>query len=51
MKISLILFIIGIIFIAIGLSYQHTKDKNIKKQIEFVPRSVYDELSLSTIIK
>jgi len=51
MKLSLMLFIISIIFIAIGLSYQHTTDKYKSKQIEFVPRSVYDELTMSTVIK
>lgn len=50
MKISLLLFIIGISFITIGYSYQISPNKNESREIEFVPRNVYDELSKSNII-
>ena len=49
-KISLILFIIGIIFISIGYANDLNPNKNINREIEFVPRSVYDEIVMSTSI-
>ena len=50
MKISLLLLIIGIIFIIFGYADQISPDKDTSKEIEFVPRDVYDQLSQSNII-
>ena len=50
MNISLIVFIIGIIFITIGYSYQVSPSKDETREIEFVPRKVYDELSEAKVI-
>ena len=51
MRISLIIFIIGVIFIMIGIAYQISPSKNIEREIEFVPRKVYDEILMSSNIK
>ena len=51
MRISLLLFIIGSIFIIIGISYQISPSNKIHREIEFVPRPVYDELVMSSILK
>jgi len=50
MRFSLLLFIIGISFITIGYSHQISPSKDESREIEFVPRNVYDELSKSHII-
>ena len=50
MNFSLLLFIIGITFITIGYSHQVSPSKDNTRDIEFVPRNVYDELSKSHII-
>ena len=50
MNISLIVFIIGITFITIGYSYQVSPSKDESREIEFVPRNVYDELSKAHVI-
>jgi len=49
-KIALILFIISIIFITIGISHQLSPSKESSREIEFVPRPVYDEIVMSTTI-
>ena len=49
-KIALILFIISMIFIIIGLSHQLSPSKGVSREIEFVPRTVYDEIVMSTTI-
>ena len=49
-KIALILFIISMIFIIIGLAHQLSPSKELSREIEFVPRSVYDEIVMSTTI-
>jgi len=50
MNFSLILFIIGFSFIIIGYSYQVSPRKDESKDIEFIPRNVYDELSKTNLI-
>ena len=45
--IALILFIISITFIIIGFSHQLTPSNTEHREIEFVPRSVFDEISKS----
>ena len=50
MKVSLIFFILGITFITIGYAYQVSPRKDESREIEFVPRNVYDELSKSAVI-
>ena len=50
-RLTLILFIIGIIFIIIGFAHQISPSKEVGREIEFVPRKVYDEIVMSTIIK
>ena len=50
MRISLMIFIIGSIFIIIGFSYQISSKKNIRREIEFVPRKVYDEIVMSSLL-
>lgn len=50
MKISLLLLIIGIIFIIFGYANQISPNKDTSKEIEFVPRDVYDQLSQITTI-
>jgi len=49
-KIALILFIISMIFITIGIAHQLSPSKESSREIEFVPRSVYDEIVMSTTI-
>lgn len=46
--ISFILLILGIIFITIGISHQLSPTYTTKKKIEFIPRSVYDEIAMNT---
>ena len=46
-KIALILFIISISFMIIGFAHQITPSKTENREIEFVPRSVYDEIATS----
>ena len=50
MNISLILFIIGLVFIIIGYAHQVTPSKEEGREIEFVPRNVYDDLVKSNVI-
>tara|TARA_B100000902_G_scaffold357696_1_gene372344 strand:+ start:222 stop:389 length:168 start_codon:yes stop_codon:yes gene_type:complete len=45
---SFILFIIGITFITIGIAHQMSPDYIVKKKIEFIPRSVYDEIAMNS---
>ena len=45
---SKILFIIGIILMIIGYSHQITIQKHDNREIEFIPRSVFDEIAMST---
>ena len=45
---SKFLFIIGIVLIIIGYSHQITIKKHDNREIEFVPRSVFDEIAMST---
>ena len=49
-RFALILFIISMIFIIIGLSHQLSPSKGVSREIEFVPRTVYDEIVMSTSI-
>ena len=46
--ISFILLILGIIFITIGVAHQLSPTYTTKKKIEFIPRSVYDEIAMNT---
>ena len=48
---SFILLILGIIFITIGVSHQLSPTYTTKKKIEFIPRSVYDEIAMNTNFK
>ena len=50
MNISLIVFIIGMILIIFGYAHDISPNQDEKREIEFVPRNVYDELSNSHII-
>ena len=50
MRIISIFMIIGIIFIIIGIAHQHIPNENIRRSIEFVPRSVYDQIAMNTNI-
>ena len=45
---SKILFIIGIVFMIIGYSHQITIKKHDNREIEFIPRNVFDEIAMST---
>ena len=45
---SFILLILGIVFITIGVAHQLSPTYTIKKKIEFIPRSVYDEIAMNT---
>ncbi len=45
---SFILLILGIVFITIGISHQLSPTYTTKKKIEFIPRSVYDEIAMNT---
>ena len=45
MRISLLFFILGITFITIGYAYQVSPSKDESREIEFVPRNVYDQIS------
>lgn len=45
---SKFLFIIGIVLMIIGFSHQKTIKKHDNREIEFIPRSVFDEISMST---
>ena len=45
------LFIFGIILIIVGYAKQVSGDKDISREIEFVSRSVYDQLVHSNVIK
>ena len=45
-----ILFIIGLILMIIGYAQQITIKKHTNREIEFVPRSVYEEIVMSTSI-
>jgi hypothetical protein len=45
---SKIIFIIGITLMIIGFSHQLTIKKHNNREIEFVPRSVFDEIAMST---
>ena len=49
MRIISIFMIIGIIFIIIGIAHQHIP-KETTRSIEFVPRSVYDQIAMNTSI-
>ena len=48
--IGIFLLILGIIFIIIGIAHQHIPKENNTRSIEFVPRSVYDEIVMNTNI-
>ena len=39
-----LLLILGLVFITIGISHQLSPTYTTKKKIEFIPRSVYDEI-------
>ena len=45
------LFIFGITLIIIGYAKQVSGDRDTNREIEFVPRSIYDQLVHSNIIK
>ena len=45
------LFIFGITLIIIGYAKQVSGEKDISREIEFVPRSVYDQLVNSNVIQ
>jgi hypothetical protein len=45
---SFMLFIIGLTFITIGIAHQMSPKYTIKKKIEFIPRSVYDEIAMNS---
>ena len=50
MNMSLILFLIGMVFIIIGYAHQVSPERLEGREIEFVPRNVYDDLSKSSVI-
>lgn len=45
---SFFLLILGIVFITIGVAHQISPTYTTKKKIEFIPRSVYDEIAMNT---
>lgn len=49
-RFALILFIISMVFITIGIAHQLSPSKGVSREIEFVPRTVYDEIVMSTTI-
>ena len=51
MRIVLLLFILSIIFIFIGYSKQISPSNAGTREIEFVPRSVFDEITKSSNLK
>ena len=51
MRIALILFIIGITLSLIGYVQQISPIEKIEKTIEYVPRNVYDQIVLSSVLK
>ena len=46
-----ILFISGITLIVIGYAIQVSGEKDISREIEFVPRPIYDQLVHSNVIQ
>ena len=50
MNLSLLIFIIGMVLIIFGYAHEISPNRDEKREIEFVPRNVYDELSNSHII-
>lgn len=50
MRISLLFFILGLTFITIGYAYQVSPSKDESREIEFVPRNVYDQIVESTTL-
>ena len=50
MNLSLLLFIIGLVFIIIGYAHQVSPSKEEGREVEYVPRKVYDELVYSNVI-
>ena len=45
---SFFLLILGIVFITIGVAHQISPTYTTKKKIEFIPRSVYDEIAMNS---
>ena len=45
---SFLLLILGLVFITIGISHQMSPTYTTKKKIEFIPRSVYDEIAMNS---
>ena len=48
--ISVFLLITGLIMIAIGYAHQVSPSGITSREIEFVPRDVYDDLELSSVL-
>tara|TARA_Y100000389_G_C17346806_1_gene456284 strand:+ start:70 stop:234 length:165 start_codon:yes stop_codon:yes gene_type:complete len=48
--ISVFLLITGLIMISIGYAHQVSPTGETSREIEFVPRDVYDELELSSVL-
>ena len=47
MKLSLVLFVLGILFIVIGYTNQISPQCNTTPQVKIVPRDVYDEILMN----
>ena len=47
---SVLFLIIGLIMIAIGYAHQVSPTKNMGREIEFLPRNVYDDLERSNVL-
>ena len=50
-SISILILMIGLIFISVGYALQVSGGKDISREIEFVPRSIYDQLVHSNVIQ
>ena len=50
MNISLIVFIVGMILIIFGYAHDISPNRDERREIVYVPRNVYDELSNTHII-
>ena len=50
MNLSLLLFIIGLVFMIIGYAHQVSPIREQGREIEYVPRDVYDNLVKSNLI-
>ena len=50
MKLSLLLFVLGIILVSIGYAHQKSPMCKSGTDIRIVPRNVYDEITLDSVI-